>query len=389
MDSRDIIQGMRFTYYLTNTYIDLREYSQTKNEIFLSNSIYIIDQETLVTSYGKIYSNRDLGSILPIINKIQELSHENSKVIAMSEVTPENNTLIFCPNLNVACEIVFKELCDIIGELNKGIISDFSVLRDISNDVVATFFYSKDIKEGFQNKNQFHGLILLDTPLRNYLVDNLLKINPVIPSNYFRSDKQISNWKIRLEAVGLGVIGSLIATGIVELVTRFIVFNPFGSPNINQADVDELEFNSLFETDGRIDKWKKVTAKEVALDLKVLEHFAIAIINGYNETFKKTSVNKTDRSYRICKEKYLYAAGFFQSGGNERLISGDKYSYLLKEFIEVYSYTYEQKGEFIERSQKLGDIVDWYKESTIQILDDDIDELVSRYLDLYARELLI
>lgn len=387
MDSRDIIQGMRFAYYLTNTYIDLREYPQTRNEIFLRNSIYIIDQETLITSYGKIYSNKDLVSLLPIINKIQELSHENSKVIAMSEVTQENNILIFCPNLNVACEIVFKELCGIIDELNKGIISDFSVLREISNDVVATLFYSKDIKEGFQNENQFNGLILLDTPLRNYLVDNFLKIKPVVSPNKLQNNKQINNWKLKLEAVGLGVVGSLIATGIVELVTRFIVFNPFGSPNIIQSDIDELEFDSLFKKDGRINKKKKVTAKEVALELKVSEHFAIAIINGYNETFKKTSVSNPNRSYRICKEKYHYAAGFFQNGGNEKLISGDKYSYLVKEFIEVHSYTYEQKDEFIERSQELGDIVNWYTESDIQMLDEDIDELVSKYLDLYAREL--
>lgn len=378
---------MRFVYYLTNTYIDLRKYIQTKNEIFLSNSIYLIDQETLITSSGKIYSNRELGSLLSIIKKIQELSHENSKVIAMSEVTPENNTLIFCPNLNVVCEIVFKELCDIIGELNKGIISDFSVLREISNDVVATLFYSKDIKEGFQNKNQFNGLILLDVPLRNYLVDNLLKIKLVVSPSDLQSNKQINNWRIKLEAVSLGVVGSLIATGIVELVTRFIVFNPFGSPSIIQADIDELEFNRLFEKSGRIDKKKKVTARAIVLNLKIPEHFAIAIINGYNETFKKTSVDNPDRSYRICKEKYHYAAGFFRSGGNEKLISGDNYSDLLKKFIKVHSYTYGQKGEFIERSQKLIDIVDWYNESELQMLDEDIDELVSKYLDLYAQEL--
>lgn len=371
------LEQARFIYYLSTDHLEIdkieEKFRTTINKAYFEVKPY----EAIISVAGKIYSDHTLDKIIDIINVISLNVNMDIKIIALGERGKNREYLLFCPFTKLLTEIVFRELKEIIYEFG-GEINDIAPLRLLANEITANIFYKTPVNNNMLDADQFQGLMILDIPLRNKLLDYWVK-GELKPKEKRLNDTMslTSAWKSRLETLSIGIIGSLIASGLVELFTKIVLSTPHGNPSMGTSSIDELGFGKLFKHGSKLSECP-VSARSVAVELRTTESRAISILNSIS-SFQQ--VNNITRTYKGISERYECLYGCYIFDNSERIVQGTTFSTLLDGLNELDVYCSNNK--IIERPPSLGLAIEWIKENKIFASEKLINIIIDKYLSLY------
>lgn len=383
-------QDYNFIYYLDADNINLKKLSSKVRLELTNNYAYSSEYDLVITSLGKIYTDDPIQVVTEFLYSLEEALEKKLFIIAMAEKRDTGDYLLFCPYIVLLTELIARELGEVIINLGGKVnLSNNNSVREVANEITANLFFSTPIKSGLLNANQFDGLIILDIPLRNELIKRIApsiekKQEELSAINNLGLQKvsesfQPSVWKQRLEAFGIGILGSIIATGIVEIITRIVVSTPFGSPSLGEVSLKGTELGKLFIKHGKLID-SPVTAKEVALELKITENQAIAILNGI-DAFEK--VDQRDRSFKVNSLRFVLPVASLIHTSTEKLVSGGLFTNEINNVFGPLKYSYSQETPQIPRMDNLGKIVSYCEENELYPDDQALKQLIENYLKLY------
>jgi hypothetical protein len=255
----------------------------------------------------------------------------------------------------------------------------------MADELVANLFFTKSVSTGVLDPYQFEGLMILDEPLK-YRILKAVRDKDLMDavSNadadvaLFEQFPDNDRLRERLEALAIGVTGSLIATAIVEFITRFVFSSPHGAPNLREVEVTTLETAAAFPR-----KNHPVSARAVAVKISCLEFEAIERLNAIS-AFE--IVDEETRSYALTRDTFGSVMGCYIHHTTETIESGSLFSSALINHLgrkRRFHYSSKRTDAVVERLEQLGRSISWIESSPRRVTEYEVDKIRRQYLSSY------
>ena len=390
MNTKDLrlgkVRSLKFVYYLNIDAFPIELWSESTLTDHSSPGVFLDTYSTYIVQGGKVFSDKSIQELANFFSDVAKHAKCAIKIIAVGERLKEGVYLVFCPHLEYSAEIVKSELLEIFARAKEEISSgDTDILRLIANEMVCDLFYSSSVKSDLLDPKQWHGLLVVEESLKGELCSALLKLRkqekaevPPISTN-----ERISKFYSKLEALGIGILSSLIATGIIQLIIRFVFSTPVGSPKLGRRKFEDNMVADFFKNDaGGFDSEKTVSSKEIAASLRMFESSVIPFMNSIPVL---TQVDRSSRSYKLVGNDYFAPDASYTSHSVESLVSSGFLGSSILSYLcptSAINFKYEVTSDVVDRPDDLGEMIEYSKSSQLALGDKDISKLVDIYTSL-------